>query len=377
MNAHHNLIGELEEVIAGNDIGQRARILRRVTDLFVLSSGRLSSAQMALFDDVMSRLVDEIDIAARATFGGVLAAISEAPHGVVQRLALDDAISVAGPILSRSERVGDMTLLDGARTKSQAHLLAISRRKVLAEPVTDILLARGNKDVVLSTAKNSGAAFSQYGYSTLVQRSATDDELAACTWSRPDIPRQHLLQLFAEASETVKLELTKKDPRKAALIAETVALASGRVQTQARETSTQYALAHARVLSLYDAGELSEARLTEFAHGEMFDETVVALSLVCDFPVSLVEHAFVHERSEQIIVLARANEMSWDTTKAILKLQARTRDSKQQSERSFETFMRLKVDTAKKAVGFYRLRERAKTPRLPAAERAGRSLIIQ
>lgn len=363
MNAHHNLIGELEEVIAGNDIGQRARILRRVTDLFVLSSGKLSSAQMALFDDVMSRLVDEIDIAARAAFGGVLAAISEAPHGVVQRLALDDAISVAGPILSRSERVGAMTLLEGARTKSQAHLLAISRRKVLAEPVTDILLGRGNKDVVLSTAENSGAAFSQFGYSTLVQRSATDDELAACTWSRPDIPRQHLLKLFAEASETVKLELTKKDPCKAALIAETVALASGRVQTQARETSPQYALARARVRSLYDAGELSEARLTEFAHGEMFDETVVALSLVCDLPVSLVEHAFVHERSEQIIVLARANEMSWDTTKAILKLQARTRDSKQQSERSFETFMRLKVVTAKKAVGFYRLRERAMTPR--------------
>lgn len=368
MNAHHNLIGELEEVIAGNDIGQRARILRRVTDLFVLSSGKLSSEQMTLFDDVMSRLVDEIDMAARAAFGEILAAIPEAPQGIVQRLALDDAISVAGPILSRSERVGDMTLLEGAKTKSQAHLLAISRRKMLTESVTDILLTRGNKDVVLSTAINSGATFSQFGYSTLVQRSAGDDELAVCTWSRPDIPRQHLLRLFAEASETVKLEFTKKDPCKAGLIAETVTLASGRIQTQARETSPQYAAARARVRSLYDAGELSEAKLTEFALGEMLDETVVALSFVCDLPVNLVEHVFVQERSEQIIVLAKANEMSWDTTKAILKLQAGTRHSKQQSERSFETFMRLKVETAKKAVGFYRLRERAMTPRSQADE---------
>ncbi|MGD0024040.1 MAG: hypothetical protein ABSC37_05325, partial [Xanthobacteraceae bacterium] len=75
--------------------------------------------QIALFDDVMGRLVDEIESSARATFGHVLATLPDAPPKVVRRLALDDAIDVAGPILSRSGRVDDTTLVEGARTKSQ------------------------------------------------------------------------------------------------------------------------------------------------------------------------------------------------------------------------------------------------------------------
>ncbi len=68
---HENLIDQLEEVIASKDIGHRAIILRRVTDLFVLGSGRLSAEQIGLFDDVMGRLVEQIETAARATFGNV------------------------------------------------------------------------------------------------------------------------------------------------------------------------------------------------------------------------------------------------------------------------------------------------------------------
>lgn len=363
MNEHYSLIDELEEVIAGNDIGHRARVLRRVADLFAMSSGKLSDEQMALFDDVMNRLIDEIDIAARAALGVRLAALPNAPQKIVHRLAMDDAISVAGPILSRSACISDGTLVESAGTKSQAHLLAISLRRTLAESVTDILVERGNRDVVLSAVGNPGAAFSEFGYSTLVQRSAGNDELAVRTWLRPEIPRQHLLKLFADASESVKLELTKKDPCKAALVAETVAQVSSRIQVRTREASARHAAAQFRVRSLYEANELNESRLAEFANGTQFDETVIALSVISDLPISLVEHAFVSERQEQIIVLTKANEMSWETTKAILMLQDTVRGSAQKRDMSFETFTRLKVETAKKAVGFYRLRERAMTQR--------------
>lgn len=361
--ARCDLIEELEEVIAGHDIGHRARMLRRVTDLFALSSDRLSEEQMALFDDVMGRLVSEIDVAARAAFGSVLARMPSAPRGVVRRLALDDSIGVAGPVLAHSDRVDDMTLIESASTKSQRHLLAIACRKKLAAPVTDILVTRGDRDVVLSAAENPGAAFSEFGYATLVQRAATHEALAVSTWSRPEIPRQHLLRLFAEASEAVKQTLTKKDPSRAAVIAEAVAQASTRIQTQVREASTDYAAAEARVRALHDAGELDETTLAAFAQAGRFDETIVALSLLCDLPVGLVEHAFAQESPAQIIVLARANDLAWDTAKTILKLQAGVHGSAQDRERAFEAFMRLKVETAKKAVGFYRLRARAVAPR--------------
>ena len=364
MRAQQNLIDELENVIADRNIGHRAAMLRSVTDLFVSAAGKLPDEHIALFDDVMSRLVDEIESSARAAFGHVLATIPDAPPRVTRRLALDDAIDVAGPILSHSRQLDDTTLVEGAKTKSQEHLLAISRRRMLAESVTDILVERGNQQVVSSTAGNPGAAFSEFGYSTLVQRSSGDEDLAMCIWSRPKVPRQYLLILFADATESVKLKMTSKDPRKTSLILEIVAQASNQIQTRTREKSAVCAAAYSHVRSLHESGGLGEAQLAEFARSGKFEETVVALSIICNLPIGLVERAFVDDRSEQILVLAKASGLSWETAKVILLLQAGTSDgSTHKFDRHLETFLRLRVETAKKAIQFYRLREQAVTSR--------------
>ena len=51
-NLPNNLIDELESILASKDISRRAGILRKVTDLFVLGSGKLSEDQIELFDNV-------------------------------------------------------------------------------------------------------------------------------------------------------------------------------------------------------------------------------------------------------------------------------------------------------------------------------------
>src|SRR5262249_8420143 len=156
-SAQQDLIEELEEAFAQSDIRQRAETLRRVTDLFVSSAEKFTDEQIDLFDEVMSRLVEEIDVSARATFGRRLAGIAPAPPRIVRGLALDAAIEGAGPGPRGSERLDGATLVESARTKSQQHLLAFSRRKVLHEPVTDVLVERGNRAVAVSTAGNVGA----------------------------------------------------------------------------------------------------------------------------------------------------------------------------------------------------------------------------
>ena len=365
MSAQQALIDDLEDAIRAKNIGDRAATLRRVTDLFVAVSGKLSDEQVELFDEVMGRLLEEIETSARAAFGHLLATVADAPPTVIRTLALDDIIDVAGPVLTHSPRVDERTLVQGAKTKSQAHLLAISRRKTLPESVTDILVERGDCHVALNTAENRGAVFSEFGYSTLVRRSLSMDDLAMCIWARPEIPRQHLLKMFAEASESVKLKLTSRDPGKARLILEIVAQASRQIQKRARDKSSDFAAAQAHIRALHAAGALGETQLAEFARTGKFDETAVALSIICDLPIALIERAFVDERPEQIIVIAKASELSWNTVKAILLLQADTRNGLMPKlDQSLETFTRLKVETAKKAIKFYRLRERAIMPRL-------------
>jgi uncharacterized protein (DUF2336 family) len=308
----------------------------------------------------MIRLVEEIDVSARAVFGRRMAEVAQAPARVMRGLALDDAIEVAGPVLRGSERLEDATLIETARTKSQQHLMAISRRKVLTEPVTDALVSRGNRAVAVSAAGNAGARFSEFGYATLVERAHDDRDLALAVWVRPEIPRQHLLALFAQASENVRRNLEAADRAKGGLLQEVIAQASNRLQTQLREGSTIYSVARARVIRLHRAGELDEPHLAAFAAAGRFDESTIALSLMAGLSIGMIERAIANQRTEQILVLAKAIGLGWDTAKAILLLQAGAKGTTApEIDQCCETFARLRLDTAQKALQFYRLRERA------------------
>jgi len=275
-------------------------------------------------------------------------------------LALDDSIQVAGPLLALSDQLDDETLITSAKIKSQEHLLAISQRKILSEGVTDVLVERGNQQVVVTTAANSGARFSEFGYSTLVTRSEDNDELALTVWSRPEIPREHLLTLFATASEAVRLKLEAADRGKATLIRDMVKQASDKIQSNVRERSPEFVAAQAQVESLYRTGALTEERLRAFAQAGRFDETTVALSLLTDLPIGAVERALVHDNSDQMLVLAKSIGLNWDTTNAILLIQnaAKNRSTRDLGQ-SLANFNKLKPETARTAIQFYRLRERA------------------
>lgn len=358
--SRRSLIDELETTILQRDIASRADILRRVTDLFVAGSTHFDSEQKSLFDDVMGRLVSEIELSARAAFGERLSTIANAPTGVTRTLALDDSIDVAGPVLRRSECLDEETLVTGARTKGQDHLLAISQRKRLSESVTDVLVERGNQKVVISTAANTGARFSDFGYSTLVTRSETDNELALLVWSRPEIPREYLLTLFESASEAVRQKFEIADRGKADLIQGMIKQAADRIQTRLREISSDFAAARKHIEELHRRGELTEACVCDFAERGKFDETAAALCVLTDLPIGAIERALVHDTGDQILVLTKSIDFSWKTTRAILVLRtgANGRNNNESPEYQ-DRYKRLRAETARAAIKFYRLRERA------------------
>ena len=151
---------------------RRAAALFYTTDLLI--SGRYKDDDVWMFGEVIGQLASEIETAARAQLAARIAPCAHAPSNVIDRFACDNSIEVARPVLRHSERISPDTLLDVARTKSQNHLLAISQRRSLNEDLTDVLLARGSRDVVHSMAKNSGARFSESGFWKLVQRSEND-----------------------------------------------------------------------------------------------------------------------------------------------------------------------------------------------------------
>ena len=74
-----SLINQLEGALASKDLSKRAEMLGRVTDLFMHGSGKFTSDQIDLFDEVMGKLVEQIELTARVAFGSRLARCPDAP----------------------------------------------------------------------------------------------------------------------------------------------------------------------------------------------------------------------------------------------------------------------------------------------------------
>jgi uncharacterized protein (DUF2336 family) len=361
MAAAQDLIDELETAISISTIGRRAETLRRVTDLFMYCPATYSAEQIDLFDDVMGRLCSEIETAARATLAQRLAPVPNAPRAVIRQLAVDDAIEVAGPVLSQSSQVDDATLLVAAKTKSQEHLLAITKRETIAESVTSVLIDRGNQAVALSTVKNPGARLSEEGYSKLVERSRNEHQLAIGVWARRDIPRDHLIKLFAEASETVRVRLEAADPDRADMIRTIVSEVAAAFQSKARAHNSDYRKARAYVDTLRSGGLLDAARLHEFARAKKFDETAITLSHLCQLPLDVVERGMVQNRGELVLVFAKSIGLEWPTTRAILLLCAgRSGLGPNELQVALANYTKLKAETAQKTIQFFRLRAQAR-----------------
>ena len=157
------LLDELQNSLAHESLSRRVYTLRRVADLFLGHCVDYSDDQIAVFDDVFTCLIQKMETSALALLAERLAPVPSAPPQTIRALAFNDLIEVAAPALSQSERLDDDLLIENARSKSQAHLLAISTRRRISSGVTDVLVARGDDAVVHSTANNPGAEFSVTG----------------------------------------------------------------------------------------------------------------------------------------------------------------------------------------------------------------------
>src|SRR4030088_128077 len=175
-------------------------VLQRITDLFVNNAKNFTTEQVALFDDVMGRLVKEIETRAVVELSKQLAPVPNAPAGIIRRLAWDDAVEVSGPVLAKSDRLTDGELVELAKTKSQMHLARIASRPALVEAVTYVLVEHGESEVAHMLAGNPGARFSETGLWQLVIRAKGDDRLSETVAGRCDIPPYLFRKILTQAT---------------------------------------------------------------------------------------------------------------------------------------------------------------------------------
>lgn len=357
MGATLSLIPELEQVVQHGSREKRVETLQRITALFLDGASRYSEEHVNLFDEVFGRLIEEIETKARAELSNHLAPVSNAPVKVLRRLAKDDDISVAGPVLKLAPQLSEADLIDVANTKGQAHLQAISSRRALGEAVTDVLVRRGDRDVARRVADNRSARISEKGFYRLVKRAEEDGILAEKVGLRPDIPAPMFRDLLTKATAVVhKRLIASATPEVRAAICDILAKVSKEVG--ARVGPRDYRTAQRLVLSLDRANKLNETTLASFCSEGKYEEAVVALAALAKVPVKIADRLMGGDRPDPVLILCKAADLSWPTVKAVILARPDGAGTSSQGlDAAFANYGRLSASTAQRVVRFWQVRQ--------------------
>ena len=355
MSASASLIPELEDVIQNGSAERRAKTVQRIANLFIDGSASFNEDHIGLFDDVLCRLVVEIEAKARIEMAQTLAVFANAPNELMHKLAKDEDIAVAGPVLAQSPRLQEDELVELAKTRSQAHLAAIAGRTDLGEAVTDVLVRRGSPEVVRNVADNQSAKFSEGGFSALVKRAEGDEDLAQKVGQRPDIPAHLFRELLVRATAVVQQRLlASAKPETRAEIQRVLDKISKEYDksTPARD----YTAALRLVREMQVAEHLGEAELAEFAKDRKFEETVATVSLLCGVPVETADRLMAGDRPDPILILCKAANFGWPTAKAIIMSRPSAKGTSNHSiDSAFANFEKLSASTAQRVVRFWQV----------------------
>jgi uncharacterized protein (DUF2336 family) len=360
MTVATTLIPGLDEIVRNGDPKLRAEAARRIAELFLQDAAHLRPKHVDLFDEILIDLVPHAELIARAELAERLSLVANAPRILVGRLARENEILVAGPILRRSPVLDEELLLEIARVKGQGHLLAMSERPKLSPDLTDVIMERGDREVIRRAAGNAGALFSESGYTELIKRASQDGVLTLTIGQREDLSNARLKQLLAGSLDVVRRRLHDivKPERQNA-----IKLAVGEITgvPERFETRRDFVPAQRAILALHEAGNLNEAALLGFAKSHQYEECVAALSAMSGVKIPALDNLISSDRFDPILIVGKTVGLEWATVRALIlmRLGQNRVPAPSDIESARVNFAKLMPSTAERVVGFWKARQSA------------------
>jgi uncharacterized protein (DUF2336 family) len=360
MTVARSLIPELEEIVRHGDPKRRSEAARRIAELFLQGAANFRSDHVDLFDGILVDLVPHAEIGARADLAERLSILTNAPRVLVGKLAQEDEISIAGPLLRRSPVIDEQALIEIARLRGQGHLLAMSERPKLSPDLTDVIVRRGDREVVRRAAGNAGAQFSQTGYSALIKRAGQDGVLTLKVGQRDDLSDMQLKDLLAGSIDILRRRLFEVvKPGRQLAIKQAMSEISG--SPEKIESRRDFAPAQRKVMALHRDGELNEAALLGFAKAHRYEESVATLSAMSRVKIATLDRLISGDRHDPVLVLGKAIGLEWATVRALvlLRLGPARVPSPTDIENVRVNFARLMPSTAERVMNFWQTRQSA------------------
>ncbi len=337
---------------------RRRELLRGVTDLFFTSEDQRGGAEMALFDDVLSQLAGEMEEAVRIELAQRMAGAEAPPANLIIRLARDQSIDVASPVLQSSPALSESDLITVARTRGQEHLRAISRRADVTEAVSEAIVDRADDHTLQTLLSNHGARMSRETHEAVVDRAVVNPALHAAVVQRAQLPIELLNEMYyvveARLRDTIMQRNAEVDP--AAL---DEALAIGRKQLAARDGAlpSDYAEAEKTIMAMRRKGDITPPVLAGFLRNRETTKFLVALSELAEIDFHTARRILERRELDALSIVCKAAgfERSLYLTFAVLILD-REDNAMGRAREYGELYEALPREAAQRTIRFWRMR---------------------
>jgi uncharacterized protein (DUF2336 family) len=310
------LLAELDSA-EGRSAERWGALLDQTAKVFLGGIEKLSVKQIEQFDDVFVQLMHRVDAPSLAKLSQKFSEAKCALPQVNRRLAFDDNEPVWTPIF-RSQRIAPELLLEVIQSRGSRHRLAIASRHSIDPQVSDALTQCPDRAVHHAIAENLGARISEAGWACLVQRAASDRELAEKLERRADIPVSHKRKLHAKLEDTRMRQLNAMPGVMRDQIEEAIAC-TGATGTHPKGEPADLAGVQARMLELNRKAKLNDSTINRFATYGEYVEITAALALLTGSPMEVIRAILASDKVEGLVLACKAARLDWRTAATIVK----------------------------------------------------------
>ncbi len=349
----------LARLTRGDSEEGRLKLLREVADLFMEAPETLNPTEVAYFGEIMTQLMDKVETMVRQHLSETIAEVANAPRSLVVKLA-NDKIDVATPVLTHSPALGDDDLVKIVQTKSQDHLKAISQRPMVAEKVTDVLVVKGDDEVLETLADNVGARFSEGGMETMVVRADGNESLSQSLMKRQDVPDDMAGAAFWRVSWAIRQQILDAEPGlDEAQI--TVLMEETEKWFKAQETEHKLTPAESFIHRKQILGQLDNNFLLQLIREKKVPEFVAGIARLARIDHEMAEQAVFDLAGEKMAVVFKSLDMDFDMFGEILMLTNFDGSRSQEDTGALlDIYARISTDAAKRAMRFFKTRRSMK-----------------
>jgi len=166
----------------------------------------LSDSERAIAQDIFKVMVNDAAVRVRAALSDSLKDNPEIPHDVALQLA-NDVAEVALPMIEYSDVLNDEDLAGIISSRDSDYQVAVAKRPIVSESVSEALAKTKNEKVVATLVANEGAKLSETTMNRVLDDFGDNEAVNAPLTMRKELPITVAERLVALVSDNLRTHI--------------------------------------------------------------------------------------------------------------------------------------------------------------------------